>query len=145
MSLIQLKTEPDATAEGARPGGFEDEGEDEEQAATVHDPLKMVAADDEELLADMASLPRSPTGGPHGQQEADEIGLIGTEGFVLATPEYLSAQESELLIKDTVTKIRDIGYASTLARDAAAPEKDDDHRLEMLQALWATLITRLAT
>ncbi|KAN0062486.1 hypothetical protein ACQY0O_005017 [Thecaphora frezii] len=146
MPPIQVKTEPGATAEGAGPGGFEDEGEeDEEQAAAVQDPLKMDAADDDELLADMASPPRSPTGGPYDEQEADEIGLIGTEGFVLAPPEYLSAQESELLIKDAVTKIRDVGYASTLARDAAAPEKGDGHRFEMSQALWATLITRLAT
>ncbi|EPQ28470.1 uncharacterized protein PFL1_03773 [Pseudozyma flocculosa PF-1] len=138
----QIKTET-GLASDVGPGL--DQQDEAEEEAVVQDPLKMDVGEDEEL-ADLVSPPRSPEAEAQDEQDIDDMALVALDNFVLAPPEYLTPQESDLLIKDAVAKIRDIGHEASLAGVVAKADGGGAGRgTEMQNALWATLIVRLAT
>ncbi|PWN49146.1 hypothetical protein IE53DRAFT_160920 [Violaceomyces palustris] len=105
---------------------------------SVPDPLKMDIGEDD--LAEIATPPRSPT--PEEETEAASFALVGLENFSLAPPEYLSTEEADMLIKETITKMLEDGTVpQSEVKDLALSQNRDQGP----KALWAMLITRLAT
>ncbi|PWZ00387.1 hypothetical protein BCV70DRAFT_160633 [Testicularia cyperi] len=148
-AAVRVKAE-DATTEGDGATAAASADDDVPQ-----DPLKMDIAEEEDFdkLADSAALEgtrenygsrRDDNDGRDQEEEEDEdLSLAVIENFALEPPEYLSLSESDALIKDTINRICEFGTstANVAAAVAAAANKAEPDS----QALWSTLVIRLAT
>lgn len=115
----------------------DDAGED-----VVQDPLQMdMAEEDLEALEASGRERDARRSAPDAEEEEEaELSLAVIENFALAPPEYLSVSESDSLIKDTIARICDFGSSASSVLENANAQSDSGS-----QALWSTLVIRLAT
>ncbi|SJX64804.1 related to Symplekin [Sporisorium reilianum f. sp. reilianum] len=108
----------------------------------VLDPLQMDMAEEdlEALEASGRERDARRSAQEAEEEEEEELSLAVIENFAFAPPEYLSVSESDSLIKDTIARICDFGSSTSSALANADLPSDSGS-----QALWSTLVIRLAT
>ncbi|TKY88669.1 hypothetical protein EX895_002300 [Sporisorium graminicola] len=115
---------------------------DEAGDDVVQDPLQMDMAEEDLEALEASGRERDARRSAQDteEEEEEELSLGVIENFALAPPEYLSLSESDSLIKDTVARICDFGSSASSALATANLTSDAGS-----QALWSTLVIRLAT